>query len=162
MGHHSRALIIGLGNRFRSDDGIGLIIVEELRRLYPHDFDFIEHAGDPADLIDLWNQRIVLVIDAVHCDHPRPGTLHWVQPLLNGSQGWQRSVSSHGLGLMEAIELGRILEKLPLKLVILGVEGENFSQGEQLSLGVAKSLAGIISSIPALMRQGESACTKSP
>ena len=49
-------------------------------------------------------------------------------------------VSSHGFGVVEAVELGRRLDALPGSLIILGVEGRDFSLGAPLSPLVLRSL----------------------
>ena len=44
--------------------------------------------------------------------------------------------SSHGLGLAEAVELARSLDRLPPSLVIFGIEGTDFGLGTRLSYPV--------------------------
>jgi hypothetical protein len=45
--------------------------------------------------------------------------------------------SSHGLGVGQAVELARALDRLPRKLVVVGVEGADFGQGTDLTGAVA-------------------------
>ena len=46
-------LVIGLGNRLRGDDGIGLEVARTLAGRRP-DLRVIEHEREPVDLIGLW------------------------------------------------------------------------------------------------------------
>ena len=41
--------------------------------------------------------------------------------------------STHSLGLPEAVELARELDRLPTRLIVYGIEGESFETGEGLS-----------------------------
>jgi hydrogenase maturation protease len=47
--------------------------------------------------------------------------------------GGPRFLSSHGLGVLEAIELGRVLGMLPDRLVVYGIVGRDFQHGQGLS-----------------------------
>ena len=41
--------------------------------------------------------------------------------------------STHALGVADAVELGRELERLPRRLAVYGIEGERFDAGEGLT-----------------------------
>jgi hydrogenase maturation protease len=47
------------------------------------------------------------------------------------------SSSSHGLGLVDAIRLGRCLDELPSRLIVIGIVGADFAHGRRLSPPVA-------------------------
>jgi hydrogenase maturation protease len=53
------------------------------------------------------------------------------------------SVSTHALGLPEAVELARELGRLP-RLVVYGIEGETFEAGEGLSDPVEKTVEKLV------------------
>lgn len=57
------------------------------------------------------------------------------------------STSSHGLGVAEAIELGRVLDRLPDRLLIFGVEAADFADGAGLSAKVAAVVAPLAGAI---------------
>ncbi len=61
----------------------------------------------------------------------------------------RQAPSSHGLGLADAYELGRSLGRLPGRLIIAGVEGEDFSQGVGLSPRVEAAVPGLVGHIVA-------------
>lgn len=64
------------------------------------------------------------------------------------------SVSSHALSLGEALEMGRILQKIPKRAVILAVEGGNFDPGDQASPAVAAALEKLVTLIPEIVEGG--------
>jgi len=51
------------------------------------------------------------------------------------------AASSHGMGLGEAVELARVLGRLPERLVVYAVEGEDVSVGRGLSAPVRTAVA---------------------
>jgi hydrogenase maturation protease len=54
--------------------------------------------------------------------------------------GRGRLVGSHGLGVADAVELGRSLGRLPRRLTIVGVEGMSFTLGSGISGPVLEHL----------------------
>src|SRR6266545_4722145 len=68
--------LIGIGNRFRRDDGAGLEVARRLRLAHPPGVTFFEQEGEPASLIETWSEvEEALVVDAVSSGSP-PGTVH--------------------------------------------------------------------------------------
>jgi hydrogenase maturation protease len=137
-------LIIGCGNLHRGDDAAGIIAAERLRA---RGIDAELCPGGFTQLIEMWDAADdVLVIDAVVTGSPA-GTIHeWngLHPIPPG----KTSGSTHGLGIAEAVELSRTLNRLPRKLRIYGIEGNNFELGSQLSPEVesaVENLATLIS-----------------
>jgi hydrogenase maturation protease len=112
--------IIGIGNRDRGDDGVGLFVAERLREF---GLPAIAYEGDPLALAHLWGpDDHVLLIDAVLTGAP-PGTLHFS----NASEiSLSRTppASSHGFDVAQGIELARILGRLPASLRVCGIEAE--------------------------------------
>ena len=125
-------LIIGIGNQFRCDDGIGLFIVEKLQKRNV-DADFLLLSGEGTELMQQWQNRTrVIVVDAVSSGEE-------AGHIFNFDAGSEEiptnffNYSSHAFGLAEAVALSRALKKLPEELYIVGVEGQQFSQGTALS-----------------------------
>ncbi|MGD0197415.1 MAG: hydrogenase maturation protease [Solirubrobacteraceae bacterium] len=139
-------LVIGVGNRYRSDDGAGL---EVARRLQGSDaFDVRESEGEPVALLDVWDGApAAILVDAVSSG-ATPGTIHRIdasdQPLPAEIGG---APSTHAVGLGEAIELGRALGRLPRKLIVYGIEGERFNAGEELSPRVAAAIESLVQQV---------------
>lgn len=143
-------LILGVGNRFRRDDGIGPAAAEALaaRGLNAQAVD-----GDGATLMTLWDgQPRVIVIDAMRSapgPATEPGTVRRLDahaaPLPHGCGFF----NSHAFGLAEAVETARALGKLPPSLVIYGVEGGDFGWGEGLGDAVAAALPGLLAAVMA-------------
>lgn len=131
-----RSLLIGIGNEHRRDDGIGVAVARHVGSLRPDHVTVTELRGDAASLLVCWEgaERVV-VVDAVRSDG-RPGTVLRfdanAQTLPRGMSG----CSTHGLGLVEAVELARHLSELPPTLVVYGIIGARFDPGNERSPAV--------------------------
>ncbi|MFJ7199118.1 MULTISPECIES: hydrogenase maturation protease [unclassified Streptomyces] len=143
----TRIAVIGVGNEFRHDDGVGWAVVARLAerteaRPLPSGTALLVCDGDPARLIALWEDAdLTIVVDAAHAHPGHPGRLHRLE--MDGGQLSQTgtATSSHGLGLGDAVELARQLDRLPGQLVVYAVEGTDSSLGKGLSAPVAAVVA---------------------
>lgn len=123
-GGEIRTKIIGLGNEIRSDDGVGLHVLRQLR---PHlkdrpSIELIELPWGGLRLMEhMTGCQRAIVIDAMRSEAPA-GTLRWLVP---GSIATYHSASSHDVNLATALELGRLNQaELPADedIHILGIE----------------------------------------
>jgi hydrogenase maturation protease len=132
-------VVAGIGNRLRGDDAAGL----EAARLVGQratDVLVVEHEREPSDLIGLWDGAgLAIVLDALHGDEP--GRIHRFEA---GRDELPRrtwgSASTHALELADVIELARSLDRLPDRLVVLGIEGQRFETGTGLSAEVESAV----------------------
>lgn len=145
-------LIIGCGNRERSDDGVGILVAERLREL---GIEADSRIGEAVDLIDAWKGTDdVILIDAVVTGAPVGTVQTW--------DGWQpiacvrTNASTHGFGVAQAIELAHVLDCLPTRLRVYGVEGRRFEPGAEISpearQAVEQVVRRIIADVSALAR----------
>ena len=135
--------LIGIGNHFRRDDAAGLEVARRLRLAHPPGVILIEQEGEPASLIEAWSTvEESLVVDAISSGS-EPGRLHRFDVTHAPLPAEIFSVSTHALGLPEAVELARELGRLP-RLVVYGIEGETFEAGEGLSDPVEKTVEKLV------------------
>jgi len=133
-------LVIGVGNAWRGDDGAGPAVVRLLRRCGCGGARFEECAQDGAALLALWEGHpCVVVIDAVLSGAPS-GTLHRFDAQRETIPSQFFNYSTHAFSLAEAVEMSRTLGTLPARLILYGVEGEDFSFGRRLSRPVRKAV----------------------
>ena len=133
-------LIIGCGNRQRSDDGAGILVAERLREL---GIEADTRIGEAADLIEAWKGADdVIIVDAVVTGAPVGTVQAWDdrQPLASVST----TASTHGLGVAEAIELAHVLNRLPARLRVYGLEGRRFEPGAEISFEVQRAIEEVV------------------
>ena len=137
-----RPLVIGIGNRWRSDDGIGVRTIDALEALGTRDADLLRLDGEPTRIVAAWaGRQCVVVIDAIRTGVP-PGTVHHLE--VDQIPDVTSEASSHGGGVPAAVALGRALDALPDRIVVLGVEPASVDHGDELSPPVASSLDVVV------------------
>ncbi len=126
------ALVVGLGNRLRGDDAVGLEVARLVAERMP-DVRVVEHEREPTDLIEVWEgARVAIVIDALAGEEPgRVRRLEVGQDPIGERPS--PTASTHALSLSQVVELARSLNRLPARLVVIGIEGERFATGAGLS-----------------------------
>ena len=136
------AVIIGVGNPDRGDDGVGPEVVARLGALVPPGVHLVRLSGaDPTQIMDAWlGAARAFVVDAMVSGEP-PGTVRRFDATLTPLPAGVRLTSTHALGAGGAVELARALGRLPGSLVVYGVEGATFTAGAPLSPEAAAGAA---------------------
>jgi hydrogenase maturation protease len=152
MDSAGRITVVGVGNAYRGDDGVGRAVVSGLAALgargaLPGGPVLLLCDGDPARLISSWEGAdLAVVVDAAHACPSRPGRVHRLE-VTGGRLRAERTTSSHGLGLGDAVELARELGRLPSRLVVYAVEGADCSFGTDLSVPVRAAVGPLVDRI---------------
>jgi len=143
----SRQVVIGVGNEFRRDDGIGPEVVSRLRAQAGGQVQLLACDGEPARMIEAWaGASLAVVVDAVLASPAAPGRLHRIE--LDRADGWDiRPVSSHGLSLGDAIGLARALDRMPERLILHAVEAADFRLGVGFTPAVAAAVAPLVAAV---------------
>jgi hydrogenase maturation protease len=146
-GYRAWLALIGVGNRFRGDDGAGLEVASRLRATHPSGCRILEEEGEPGSLIEDWALvQEALVVDAVSTG-AEPGTLHRFDATAEPLPVELFRSSTHALGIADAVELARELDRLPPRLAVYGIEGENFETGEGLSPAVDATVDKLVAEL---------------
>jgi hydrogenase maturation protease len=143
----SPILVIGVGNDYRRDDAIGLVVARRVKALGLKNVIVIEDAGEGAHLIESWNEaETVIVVDAVSSGSAA-GTIHRFDATAQTFPSKIFRYSSHAFNVADAIELARSLNRLPQVLVVYGIEGRRFDAGMGLSPEVDQAVEEVLSRI---------------
>ena len=154
-------LVIGLGNSLRGDDGAGLQVVRQVREARPDAADYLLAPPDALTLVNAFRgRRQVYAVDACEAPGRGPGELVLIRdmaaegPLLDA--GAAVRCSSHEPGLVEALELSRVLGQAPGRVTVLGVVGQCFDRGASRSPAVSDALPRAVSRLIGLLgREGQ-------
>ncbi len=136
------ARIIGVGQEWAGDDGVGIAVVRKLREA-GSEFDLVE-LDEPSRLIDLLTDGAdpVVLIDALLDDGP-PGRVLRIDEPQRNPLAWHL-LSTHGVSVIDAIELARIAhpDRVARRIFIVGVTIQEVSRhGNGLSAEVQASVA---------------------
>jgi hydrogenase maturation protease len=141
---YSDIRFIGVGNELRQDDGVGIFIVRHLGLQHLSGVKTVETRRDAAHLIDLWQEAgIVFVFDAVYSGGTA-GAVCRLNAVKKPLPADFFRLSTHALAIAEAVELSRVLNRLPVELIFYGIEGKNFGRGQGLSAECRRSALKVI------------------
>lgn len=147
-----RVLVVGIGNPWASDDGVGAEVIRQLQNRLLAEPDTVGSSTNiltldqPSfDLLDFVDDfGLLIIVDAISSG-AAPGTLHraeW-QSGVAQDRGVER-VSSHGLGIREVLELAATLGKLPGRVELWGIEAGSTAPGANLSPAVAGTVPAVV------------------
>jgi hydrogenase maturation protease len=140
-------LVIGIGNAYRRDDAVGLVVARRLRARAPANLTVLEHGGEGADLMETWKDApAVILMDAAHSG-VAAGTIRRIDCRLEPLPPSMFGDSTHAFGVAEAVELSRVLGRLPERLIMFGVEGADYRVGTELSPAVLEAVPQVVEAI---------------
>jgi len=151
--------VIAIGNPYRRDDGAGAAVLALLADRFGDDarVRLIELDGESVRLVQAWKgSSTVWIVDAVRSGRPS-GSFHEIDAtrLADLDDTGARLGGGHLMGLGDAVELATVLDLLPPRLRVLGVEGETFENGEGLSestrQGVVAAAAFLVDEVSAAL-----------
>ncbi len=142
--------VIGVGNDFRSDDGIGPAVARYLAAMKLPNIHIVDQIGDGSDLINAWREaEVAFVIDCMQsgCES---GTIRRFdvrhedipEEILPG-------LSTHAFNISATIRLAQSVGQLPPTLIVYGVEGKVFAVGDQMTPPVETAVSEVAERIVA-------------
>lgn len=145
-----RTVVIGIGNEYRRDDGIGPAVLAQLQRLAPAGVELFAADGETTSLLDVWTGTdLAVVVDAVLCEPSEPGRIH--RTTLGEAPPGPATASTHSFGIPDAIRLAEVLGRAPRTLVVIAVEAADLGFGVGLSPAVADALPLAVSAVLELL-----------
>lgn len=144
-------LVLGLGNRSMTDDGVGLLLCTQLEAAVPRcacwrNVEYL--AGDQAAPSDLCDRDAILIFDSIE-GGGQPGTFHVLE-----YDGWN---SAHQSGLRASnapalIAAAAQLGRDPARLMVAGIQPADLAAGSEVSAAVASALPDAIERSRAILR----------
>ena len=134
------AVVIGVGNRYRRDDGVGPAAVAAVRALRLPGVRVLGCGAETTAILDAWEgARLAVVVDAAAGGSPGRVRQSALADLVE-----QPPVSSHELSLTQAYELARVLDRAPARVVVVTVDVADTGHGLGLSPAVAAALPEVV------------------
>jgi len=125
-----KVLIFGIGNLLRSDDGVGLHIIEALRKEDLGDNVDLKEGLSGLDILDaIKGYDKIILVDAIKCGG-RPGTVYKFFPEDFLNMQTIHSFSTHlNMDFPAMLELGKTLfpEKIPEDIIVIAIEAEDIT-----------------------------------
>ena len=140
-------IVIGIGNDFRRDDGVGLAVADQIaERNLPH-VRVVSGISEPTTLLEAWSGTAhAVVVDAATSANRAPGRIRrWTGRELESTP----VVSSHALGLAQTCALGKALARMPEELVVFTIDVADTNHGIGLTPAVAAAVPRLVDLIVA-------------
>lgn len=143
----TRPLTIGVGHRWRGDEGVGPAVIAELRGA-TSGTDLSETADDLQRLQLLWADRpLAVIVAGMRSGAPRGRIRRVTVPMVGDAEEFDealRLVEPFGPGFVALCTRGRPLESTPPRVVFIGVEIGPAYDGLGLSLLVADAVPEVV------------------
>jgi hydrogenase maturation protease len=133
--HKAPVLIVGLGNVLLKDEGIGIHLLNALKkRAFDEQiFEFLDAGTMGLGLIDeIKDRRKVFIIDAVDL-HEKPGTLFNFDYSALRNHIPETRLSLHQLDFVESVKIARFFDYELPELQIIGIQIKDIETGLELS-----------------------------
>jgi hydrogenase maturation protease len=142
------AVVIGVGDPRRRDDGVGAAVVDLLsgRGL---DATTVASAGECSALTELLTDRaLAFLVDTVHAEPSHPGRVHRFV-VLRPAYAHVCAAGRRGSDISRAMELLRQSARQPHRMVVFAVEAADTGPGTGLSAPVAAAARRVADEIAA-------------
>lgn len=149
--------VIGFGNKFLSDDGIGPFVIEKLEKSElskNENIEIIDLGTSGTDLIfQIKECPRIIIIDALDAGQDAGKVIRIKEKDIEHfcNEGLM-SLSLHDLNLADILKLARAM-KLKTDITIIGIKPLNIEFGEELSPEIQEKIPEIISLVDQILKQ---------
>jgi hydrogenase maturation protease len=148
------AIVVGVGDPHRRDDGVGSAVVDLLAG-GGLDATLVSSDGEASALVELIRDRdLAFLVDAVDARPPHPGRVHRIvatRPMAARACGAGR----HGTAVTRAVTVALKADRPPRRMVVFAVESGDTRPGCGLSEAVAAAARRLADEIAAELRSFE-------
>ena len=127
-------LVLGIGNLLLQDEGAGVRAVEEFERRYaiPVGVELLDGGTSGIELLQyIQGKDCLILIDVVKSGNP-PGTLIRLEGQ-NVPALFQKKISPHQLGLSDLLATAQLIDRMPKRVVLFGIEPKSIETGLEMS-----------------------------
>lgn len=140
-----KLLIVGAGNTLMKDDALGIIALEQLKKIVDNPNVSFFNAGTDIFKLLIFQEKFkkIIILDVIQMGN-EPGTIYRLN--LDKIKEKQSEVSAHQIKLTEALKLIKLIHKnlCNTEIILYGIEPEEVSFGEGLTKKVNKSLKYLV------------------
>jgi len=148
------AMILGVGNTLLKDEGICIHLLNYIKSKnpqWPSGDNSCENSCEKIEMIDggtlsfdllssIRAEQNLIVLDAVNLKQP-PGTVYCFQDQEVDEFLSQPGKSVHEVSLQDLFDMSRLVEQLPQKRALIGIQPETIDWGSDLTPIVHSALA---------------------
>ena len=141
-----KILVLGIGNTLLTDEGVGIVAMNELKAKFLHrdDIEFLDGGTLSFTLaVPISECTALLVIDAAELG-AAPGTVRSFEgEAMDRFLGENRKSSVHEVGLLDLRSISLLTGHWPAQRALIGIQPEVVGWGETLTHSVAAAMPEI-------------------
>ncbi|MBU0730521.1 MAG: HyaD/HybD family hydrogenase maturation endopeptidase [Proteobacteria bacterium] len=146
--------VLGIGNVLLRDEGAGVRAIEELesRYIFPDDVELLDGGTAGIELLQYIQEKdLLIIIDAMR-NGQAPGTVYRLEDE-EVPAAFMTSISPHQLGISDLLAKATLIDALPERLLLYGIEPKDLTTGIGLSAEVELGLGQVILEVVALLEK---------
>jgi hydrogenase maturation protease len=147
-----RVLVAAVGNPDRGDDGVGPFVAQKLSDSLPAGAKLVVRSGDIMSLIEDWAGFDATIFVDAAAPKGAPGRVHRIDLAQEKLPPKLSFSSSHVFGVAEAIELARVLNLAPKRIIVYAIEGICFDAGAPFTPAVLRAAEEVANCIAGEVR----------
>jgi len=147
-----RVLVAAVGNPDRGDDGVGPFVAQKLSDSLPAAAKLVVRSGDIMSLIEDWAGIDAAILVDAAAPNGSPGRVHRIDLAEEKLPPELSFSSSHAFGVAEAIELARVLDLAPKRIIVYAIEGVSFGAGAPFTPPVLRAAGEVADCIAGEVR----------
>jgi len=131
--NHKNVAVVGVGNLLMKDEGVGVHILEYLaKKGIPENVSLFDAGTAFSEIIsEMEGYEKLIIVDAVH-GGGKPGTVYCFEiEDVQTRKGF--FLSLHDVGVIEALQMERLIGKIPERIIFMGIEPFKVEPGMELS-----------------------------
>lgn len=140
--NNNSVLVLGIGNTLLTDEGAGVATLLFLQENYPNQPHVRYLDGGTLSFTlatELQNSDALIVLDAAEL-HAKPGTVRCFEDLEMDQYLGQAKRSAHEVGLLDLMDMARLMDRLPEQRALIGIQHETIDWGEAPTAAVANAI----------------------
>lgn len=135
--------VLALGNLLRQDEGVGLHLLELLRKRLPSDVELMDGGTSGMALLGfLERQKRLIVLDAVDAGRQAGEIIEWREDQV--PRYTTGKLSMHQMSFAEVLYWAHFTGGVPEEIVVIGVQPESLNWGTELTATAKQSLPAAV------------------
>jgi len=140
-------LVVGIGNYLMGDDGLGIHVIKKLQdEKLPDNVELVDGGTKGLNLMNYFeNKQLAIIIDAINMEK-KPGELIIIEGE-NVNKFFKIKYSVHEIGLVDLFDSLMLLDMLPEKIFLIGLQPWKIALQTELSEPLEKNLHLVINKV---------------
>jgi len=140
-------LVVGIGNYLMGDDGLGIHVIKKLQdEKLPDNVELVDGGTKGLNLMNYFeNKQLAIIIDAINIEK-KPGELIIIDGE-NVNRFFKIKYSVHEIGIVDLFDSLMLLDMLPEKIFLIGLQPCKIALQTELSEPLEKNLHLVINKV---------------